>query len=151
MTNNWDEAEHPRDDIGRFTYKNGGASSSTGIIEGGVEKVEYPDDWGGGDSEGGGIGDTIGDILTGVLGVVLNPQTISAILNILATKYTVSEMKKIKEELYEYMERHSNSKQSAQEQQDAKFEKMKQELLQKAYEDELKLKKRADILYGSDE
>ncbi len=50
-------------------------------------------------------------------------------------------MKKIKEELYEYMEKHSNSEQSAQEQQDAKFEKLKQELLQKAYEDELKMKK----------
>ncbi len=107
---NWNEADHPRDDEGKFTYKNGGSSSSnTGILKGGVEKVKYPDDWGGGDSESGGIGSTIGDILTGVLGVVLNPQTIQAVLGILAAKYTVSEMKKIKEELYEYMEQHSNS------------------------------------------
>ncbi len=105
---NFNEADHPRDDIGRFTYKNGGAGSSStgGILKG---KVEYPDNRGGDSSEGGKIGDKIGDILTGVLGVVLNPQTISTILSILATKYTVSEMIKIKEELYDYMEKHSNS------------------------------------------
>ncbi len=151
MTNNWDESEHTRDDIGRFTYKNGGASSSTGIIEGGVQKTDYPDDWGGGDSEGGGIGDTIGDILTGVLGVVLNPQTISAVLNILAMRYSVKEMKKIKDELYEYMEKHSNSEQKSQELQNAKLEKFKQELLAQQEERERKLQNRLDILYGSDE
>ena len=58
---NFNEADHPRDDIGRFTYKNGGSNSSTtGILEGGVEKVEYPDDWGGGDNSEGGFGDVLG-------------------------------------------------------------------------------------------
>ena len=99
----FNEADHPRDNEGKFTYKNGGGSSSnTGIIDGKVEKTDSPDDRDNNDeSEGGGIGE--------ILSSILNPQTISTILNILATKYSISEMKKIKDALYEYMERNSNS------------------------------------------
>ena len=36
----WNEAEHPRDDEGKFTYKNGGSSNSNPLLLGGVQYNE---------------------------------------------------------------------------------------------------------------
>ena len=38
----WNEQEHPRDNEGKFTFKNGGAENSTNVIlKGRVEKNEF--------------------------------------------------------------------------------------------------------------
>ena len=39
----WDESKHPRDDEGKFTYSNGGNSSSGIVLEGKVEKTVNAD------------------------------------------------------------------------------------------------------------
>ena len=36
----WDESEHPRDDDGKFTYKNGGG----GVIQGKLKKKKFKDE-----------------------------------------------------------------------------------------------------------
>ena len=121
MNNSWNESEHPRDQIGRFTDKYGNNSTTDKILEGEAQKTDYYDNQNRDTSIKGRIGETLGTIF----GSLLNPMTISTILNILSMKYTVKEMKKIKEELYEYMEKHSKVEQLSQALQDAK----KQELL----------------------
>lgn len=133
--------EQKKRHIGRFTDKYGSNNGSNGIIlKGGVKKEQNRGgDWGSGEG--------VGSVLGSIFDTLLNPQTISAILNILALKYNVKEMKKIKEELYDYMEKHSNSEQESQERQDAKLQKMKQEILSKQEESDRKLQNRLDILY----
>lgn len=130
-----------RDDDGKFTYKNGGYSSSEGIvIEGSVEKTDRI-----GRGKGGGIGDKIkdkardiGSVLGNVLVTLLNPQTISAILSILAVKYTASELKEIEEALYNRAALNTEAVNTNQTVQAEKNEKQK-------------MQNRADALYGNDE
>ena len=84
----WREEDHPRDDEGKFTCKNGGGITGS-VIKGGIEKYEFPN--GGGENDGGVLGG-IGGILGGVLGVILNPAEIQAVLGILAAKYTIKKI-----------------------------------------------------------
>mgnify|MGYP006989017742 CR=1 FL=1 len=131
----WHEEDHPRDDDGKFTFKNGGNISSDGyLIEGKVEKTDFPGTTG----EKGDRGNNIGDILGNILMTVLNPTTIKTILGVLAVKYTASELKKIEEALYSRYEQNTEGGNINQTVQAENSEKQK-------------MQNRADIVYGSDE
>jgi len=149
MADNWDESEHPRDTIGRFTYKNGGSGGASGIVlEGGVQKTDYPDDWEGGNDGEGGWDDVlggIGEVLKSIFGAILNPDTIQSVLGIFAAKYTMSELKNFEEMLSILSEAESNTAESS------VYAQTNGNLIRQDYENERKMQNRADILYGKDE
>ncbi len=96
----FNEADHPRDDIGRFTFKNGGGDSSGSnvVLEGKVEKTDSNS--GGGSS----IGEKAGEILNIIVSTVTNPQVVQAALNIALTVKSAQEQHKLLKRLYENYE-----------------------------------------------
>ena len=93
----FNEADHPRDDIGRFTFKNGGGDSSGSnvVLEGKVEKTDSTS--GGGSS----IGEKAGEILNIIVSTVTNPQVIQTAINIALTVKSAQEQHKLLKRLYE--------------------------------------------------
>lgn len=96
----FNEADHPRDDIGRFTFKNGcGSTGNSPVLKGKVEKTDKTS--GGGY---GGIRGKVGEILDIIVSTVTNPQVIQSALNIAHTVKSAKEQHKLLKRLYENYE-----------------------------------------------
>jgi hypothetical protein len=97
----FNEADHPRDEDGKFTYKNGGSSTGSDVLEGKVVKTDTDSDDVGGN---GSVWGKAGDILKIIINTVTNPEVVQAALNIALTVKSAQEQHKLLKRLYENYE-----------------------------------------------
>ena len=95
---NWNEADHPRDEIGRFTDKIG--SSSAPLLVGGVGKIGLGFDFKG-------LFQNVGDLALDIATMALNPSNIQLVLGYLKAQYNIQELKELKNLLNKLAENNS--------------------------------------------